>query len=88
MATRKPARKTTRKNGRVNAPEYVDVATLEQLIDSRGLVQVLDYISVICYEKAGHIRESYGNGDATQWERAGAQVARMGAHPSILRVSP
>lgn len=76
------------KVSRKNAPEYIDVATLEQLVDSRGLVQVLDYLSVICYEKAGHIRESYGNGDARRWERAGAQLARMGANSAILDVSP
>ena len=44
---------------------------LEVLIDHYQLNEVATAIAEICFEKADHIRTSYGNGDADNWDDAG-----------------
>jgi hypothetical protein len=49
---------------------------LERMIDERGLTFVVDSIIEVCYEKADHIRGSYGDESlASQWGKAGLALA-------------
>lgn len=48
-----------------------DYDELENIIDRNTLNVVATKIAEICFEKANHIEETYGNGDANQWDDAG-----------------
>ncbi len=48
-----------------------ELDALEAMIDRYKLNEVATAIAQICYEKADHIRENYGNGDADTWDDAG-----------------
>jgi hypothetical protein len=51
---------------------------LEELIDRVGLAPVLDAISMICFEKSGHIATSWQcMVEARRWEKAGSLVAKV-----------
>lgn len=44
---------------------------LELLIDRYHLNEVATKIAEICFEKAEHVRTTYENGDADDWDDAG-----------------
>ncbi len=54
-----------------------DTNKLEQWIDNDGLAFVLSKIADICYEKAQHIEEQYGNNDAEEWYIAADDIADL-----------
>lgn len=50
-------------------------AILEQAIDEFGLSNALDVLEGLCYEKAAHVRASYGDGKlAASWGLVGADL--------------
>lgn len=51
---------------------------LEELVDRVGMDRVLDTLAQVCFEKAEHIRVSYGDDEvADEWEDTGADIARV-----------
>lgn len=60
-----------------------DKLTLEKIIDSSSLEQVLENLGDICREKAGHIRASYSDkATALTWARQ-----RLGTNRRAIRLS-
>jgi hypothetical protein len=52
--------------------------TLEHLIDTNGLVETLEAIQTICYEKAEHLRANWEDDTgARAWDRAATLIARL-----------
>jgi hypothetical protein len=49
---------------------------MEKIIDSEGLVAILNSLGTICYEKADHIKTTYPNDKelCRQWERVGSKI--------------
>lgn len=70
----------TRTLAQIEAAARLD--TLERMIDQATLAQVLEAVSIICCDKADHIRENWqplGMGDKVQansWERLGTRLDR------------
>lgn len=56
-------------------PTRADVATLEALVDSISLYEVLSMLEAICVSKAAHIEESWQDRPlAKLWSNAGAEI--------------
>jgi hypothetical protein len=62
--------------------------TLESLIDSLGLEQVLTAMATVCYDKAEHIRANWqDNATAGVWDAAGRWVMALSSHHVIKAIS-
>lgn len=58
--------------------------TLEQMIDSTSLSQVLDAIGKVCIEKVSHLEtnwQDYAAGKA--WEKAGHRIVKLALDDNI-----
>lgn len=54
----------------------IDSETLEGLIDTHGLANVLEALVAICYEKASHLQTNWqDDGAAREWTKAGRRIA-------------
>ena len=63
-------------------------AELEGFIDQSSLEHVLELLSVICWEKADHIRLNWQHPDcAVLWERAGNRLAGLSAKADVTKLT-
>ncbi len=62
--------------------------TLEEIVDQRGLQQVLGLLSAVCFEKAEHLASNWQDERAAaQWRVAGRRLDRFSATEAIGRIS-
>lgn len=72
-------------------PDLPTMEGIERCIDNFGLFETLVAISLICSDKADHIRANGGPGDgriAISWRRASNAIETCAKLPSVEKVSP
>jgi len=63
--------------------------TLEDLVDTYGLEDLLKALGVTCRDKAEHLRTNWQDKDASKcWEVAGNKLTKLATTPAILNTWP
>lgn len=52
---------------------------LEEIVDNKTLMYVVEELSNVCYMKAGHMEENWQMETARVWKRAGKLLESLGA---------
>lgn len=62
-------------------PTHADVATLEALVDSVSLYEVLSMLEAICAAKAQHIEANWQDRKLAEiWSNAGAEICEASSN--------
>jgi len=68
-------------------PNTEETEALEGLIDKCTLFEVLAALSVICGDKAGHLRENWQDKvTAATWDRASKKLGSLAQHSTIANL--